>query len=67
MNAMSKKHFEALAKAIRELRERHGDNIPAVAVVNAISRVCSDLGPNFKLRLFEQACEPAPVAESEAA
>lgn len=60
---MSRKNFVALAAAIKDLRNRHGDNIPAVAMVNAISGVCIDQSPNFQLRRFEAACEPDRVSQ----
>lgn len=58
---MSRKNFIALAAAIKELRGTYGDQIPAIAMQNAISGVCIEQGPNFNLRTFEAACEPDSV------
>lgn len=60
---MSRKNFVALAAAIKDLRDRHGDTIPAIAMVNAISGVCIDQCPNFNLRIFEAACEPSRFSQ----
>ena len=57
---MTKKHFIALAAAIAEARQRHGES-PEVRyaladVTDAIARVAMATNPNFNREKFYEAC-----------
>ena len=50
---MSKKHFEALAKHIRLIMDKHARLNAAVAVAAA----CTEANPRFDSQRFFEACE----------
>ncbi len=53
---MTKKHFVAIAAAIKELWE-NSDNVDAVdEVARAIADVCADSNPRFNRARFLSAC-----------
>jgi hypothetical protein len=62
---MSKKHFEALAKMVREIRADYGEQIPAESLVAALAEVGAEHNPNFNAPRFYDACKPSE-AEIEA-
>lgn len=55
---MSKKHFEALAEAVRKLRAESTDgvNVNVNHVAGELAKVCLNANPRFDALYFLEAC-----------
>jgi hypothetical protein len=53
---MSKKHFEALARALAKIRPANGEKITWEEVIRAVANVCIEFNPRFNMDRFLDAC-----------